>query len=147
MPQVTVDGLEEVLQSLERLESGSFVAKELEKAIARFSEINARQYQQNRKLPYSPKYVGKLKPSKQHRAGVSGDPGYAMDTLALYNDAVQNWEVDGSSLQNWSDLHYANYQSELMEEKGSSFYGEDSAYFQVLEATIGDAVMELWADG
>jgi hypothetical protein len=144
MLEITIPELDKLLTDLDKLQAGSWVADELRKAIPAIGRINKAQFDANRSLPYSASYIGRLKPSGLRVAGGSGDLGYNLDTLALYSDALFNFDVDGDSITNYSDLAYAGYQADLVEDKGSSFYADDEAYYKVLQVVTEGAIADVW---
>lgn len=141
---MTLDGLADLLRDLDTLAAGSFVGEELKRLIPAVGQVNKGQLDRNKSLPYSTAYLGRLKPSKLRVAGGRGDIGYGLDSLALYSDALFSFDVDENTLTNYSDLAYAGYQAELMEDKGSSFYAGDDEYFRLLELAVGNAAEKAW---
>lgn len=142
--EIKVIGLTETLNAIASLEQGEWIPDVLRDQIPAMGQINKAQSDRNKSLPYSPGYLSKLKPSKQRRAGGAGDLGYGLDTMSLYSDALFSWDVQGTSLTNYSDLEYAGFQAALMEEKGSSFYADDELYYGLMESAIAVGVDKAW---
>ena len=101
--------------------------------------------------PYSPYTLNviKFKAGSGARYGGADDPGYGIDTGAMFSDLANNWEVlDGGAmlaLTTGTNRGYADYQESLLAQKGKgSFLLEDGAAMDLLEVAIGDAVEDLW---
>ena len=141
-----------LVSALDRLSDDGWIADALRDSIPDLGRANKAQFDLvSRTTAYSQGYVGRLKPSGRRRAGEAGDLGYGLDTLNLYSDLQFNWDIDGTQLTNYSDLGYAEYQEELLlskqakgEAQEGSFYADDEVYYTALEASVGDAVEELW---
>jgi hypothetical protein len=138
--------LQALVQALDELLSEETIREALRAAIPTLGRINATQMGLVAKLPYSPRYIGKLKPSGKIRAGGAGDKGFGLDTEAFLSDLVNNWELDALELVNFSDRAYANRLADLAESKGTAVFAEDDAYLDVIEQKLGDRVEETWRD-
>jgi hypothetical protein len=142
----------ELISALDQLSDDAWIGTALRAAIPAMGRANKTQYDLvSQTTNYSPGYIGKLKPSGVRRAGGTGDLGYGKDTLSLYSDMLFNWEVDGDSLTNFSDLAYAGDQEALLASKQAkgeasegSYYADDEVYFTVMEDTMGDAIEGIW---
>jgi hypothetical protein len=147
--EFTINGINEAISALRRIASRSFVAEQLEKAIPTLKSLQRDRFDRiSRGTPYSPGYIGRLKPSKEHRAGVAGDPGYARDTSALYSDLTQNIDLEkGEAVSIWSDRAYAAYQEGLLNRNhGLSFFYEDAVYGDIAEAAIAKGINDAWGE-
>lgn len=138
--------LSAILEALDELSKDDWIARALKSKIQTFGQINKKQMDLVAQLPYSPKYIGKLKPSKLRRAGGENDLGFGRDRLNLLSDVLFNWEVDGASLTNYSDLAHAIGVRQIAVDKGQDFYADDGAYLDVMESAIGDAAEEVWGE-
>ena len=144
--EITLD-LNDVISALRRISSRSFLAEQLEKTIPNLKSLQRDRFGRiSRGTPYSPGYFGSLKPSRAHRAGVAGDPGYARDTSALYSDLTQNIDIEkGEAVSIWSDRAYAAYQEGLLNRNhGLSFFYEDAVYGDIAEAAISKGINDAW---
>lgn len=141
-------GIEKAIAALRQLASESFVADALRRTLPTLKSLQRDRYDRiSRSTPYSPGYIGRLKPSRQHRAGVAGDPGYAKDTLALYSDLSQNVQVAGRSVSIWSDLAYADYQEQLLQRKHDlSFFLADDIYGDIATTAISAEADRVWGE-
>ena len=146
--EITLD-LNDVISALRRISSRSFLAEQLEKTIPNLKSLQRDRFGRiSRGTPYSPGYFGSLKPSRAHRAGIAGDPGYARDTSALYSDLTQNVAIEnGATVAIWSDQAYAQYQENLLTRNhGLSFFYEDGFYGDIAETAIVSGINEVWGD-
>ena len=146
MIEIEAIAIDELLAALDNLTSDETIKAALRSAIPALSRINQTQMGLVARLPYSPRYVGKLKPSGRVRAGGSNDKGFGWDTEAFLNDLIQNWELDSLQLVNFSDLAYAGRLAALAEGKGVSVYADDDSYLSVVEQELGTAVEAIWND-
>lgn len=101
--------------------------------------------------PYSPYTINVIKYKAGSGARYAGadDPGYGIDTGAMFSDLANNWEIlDGGqmlALTTGSDRPYADYQESLLGQKGNnSFLLEDGVAMDLLEDAVGDAVEGMW---
>ena len=144
MIEIEAIGLDELLAALDRITSEELIRSALIAAIPNLGAINKIQLDLIAKLPYSPSYFGRLKPSGRVRAGSNNDPGYARDTLSLYRDLTSRWNVQDLTLINSSDLAYAGFQEALARRKGTSLFAEDNLYLEAIDKELGDRVEESW---
>jgi hypothetical protein len=147
--EFTINGINEAISALRRIASRSFVAEQLEKAIPTLKSLHRDRFDRiSRGTPYSPSYFGRLKPSKEHRAGIAGYPGYARDTSALYSDLTQNVAIEnGATVAIWSDQAYAQYQENLLTRNhGLSFFYEDGIYGDIAETAIVSGINDVWGE-
>lgn len=142
--QITSPDLPAILQLLDTLSDGNWIKNALKRQIPRIEEVQRRQYEDVRQLPYSAAYIGRLKPSGKVAAGGAGDKGFALDTEALYGDVTKVRSIDDDMLQIYSDLIYAGYQEELIESKGSSLWADDEVYLGLMEMTLSTDIDKLW---
>jgi hypothetical protein len=144
MIEIEAIGIDELLAALDNLTSDETIKAALRSAIPALGRINQSRQGIVARLPYSPKYIGKLKPSGRVRAGGEGDRGFSIDTGAFWNDVIGNWELDSLELVNFSDLVYAGRLAALAEGKGAAVYADDDSYLSVVEQELGTAVEAIW---
>lgn len=142
--QITSPNLDDILQLLDSLQDGNWIKDALKRQMPQIEDIQRRQYEEVRQLPYSDAYIGRLKPSGKVTAGGAGDKGFALDTEALYGDVTKVRSVDAEILEIYSDLVYAGYQEELIESKGSSLWADDEVYLGLMEMALSTDVDKLW---
>lgn len=120
-----ITNLETTLAYLRTIASDAWITRALQDALPRISDAAAVRYDAiSRTTTYSASYIGQLKPSGRSRAGVGGDPGYALDTGRMVADLVEP-TVEGSSVVIGSDAAYADYQEKLLARK---FEGGEARY-------------------
>jgi hypothetical protein len=137
-------GLDELLAALDAIASDDAIVQALRAAIPTLGRINQSRQGVVAQLPYSPRYIGKKKPSGRVVAGGEGDKGWGIDTEAFWSDLIGNWELDALELVNFSDRAYASHLASLAEDKGASVFAEDAAYLDVVEQELGDRVEAIW---
>lgn len=137
-------GLEELLIALDAIADGDEIAQALRAAIPTLGRINQSRRDVVAQLPYSPRYIGKKKPSGRVVAGGENDKGWGIDTEAFWSDLIGNWELDALELAAFSDRAYASRLASLAEGKGASVFAEDAAYLDVVEQELGDRVEAVW---
>lgn len=142
-----LQGLDDALSALDRLSGNDWIREILSARRREFSLVTTANYDRiSKSTPYSPAYIGRLKPSRTATAGGAGDSGYAIDTRRLYGD-LTGWTLEGDdTLESYSDAYYAGFQANLLEQKiGETFWGDDEIYLDILETGLADAVEEVFA--
>lgn len=130
------------LSHLRAIATDAWITRALQDALPDISDATATRYDAiSRTTQYSAGYIGQKKPSGRNRAGVGGDPGYALDTGRMVADLVEP-EINGTNVVIGSDQAYAGFQEKLLAKKfegGSaqfpSFF-DDEGYADIAEAAI-----------
>lgn len=137
--------LKSILDALDQLAGDGWLRDALDELKPKVQAIELQRRADVAKLPYSPKYLGKKKPSGKVIAGGAGDQGYAIDTGAFWGDLVGNWQVGfPAELGTYSDLVYASRLAGLAEDKGQSVWGEDDEFLSLAEKAVIDELDRIW---
>ncbi|MGD1852709.1 MAG: hypothetical protein ACFB2W_00520 [Leptolyngbyaceae cyanobacterium] len=112
-----ITNLEQTLSDLRAIATDVWITRALQDALPGVSDAAATRYDDiSRTTEYSAGYIGQEKPSGRYRAGVGGDPGYALDTGRMVADLTSPFFKD-SGIVIGSDEAYAAQQEKLLSRK------------------------------
>jgi hypothetical protein len=134
--------------------SAASLKAQLKGSLAQFQQAQEAHYLQIADTtPYSPYTLNviKFKAGSGARYGGADDPGYGIDTGAMFSDLGDGWEVlDGGgmlALTTGTNRGYADYQETLLAQKGGgSFLLEDGIALDLLSDAVGDALEAIWTE-
>jgi hypothetical protein len=125
---------------------------QLKGSLAQFQKAQEAHYLQIADTtPYSPYTLNviKFKAGSGARYGGADDPGYGIDTGAMFGDLANNWQFQTLQrqleLSTYTNRLYADYQESLLGSKtGESFLLDDEDALDLASDAVGDAIEAIW---